>query len=311
MGDYYLSAYPRPERPGEKRELKTINTDEIDTSGEKKATGRQYAIPGEITRDTTLNLPRGKTVVRMVTQKPKESPYLAILLSHDRDSDPKQLTLGQRLALKHQIREKPRPKPPTPPPTPPPPPPAETAAKGEDSGDGSDWTWETCSSSEAEAENVPAAVVASPPVAKKKTPSPPIRRSRYLNSKASETTTGSHSKTPPSRSPPKSPPIVSSILAQARAITQKYTRSNTTALCVGLEDTRNSPQKPASPPLTGLSTVVAPQRTMAGAASSKWMEAANADTKIREGSFLMLQATNYQQEFVYNSPHSYFLFPVG
>ena len=57
---------------GEKRELRTINTDEIDTCGERKTTGRQYAIPGEITRDTTLNLPRGKTVVRMVTQKPKE-----------------------------------------------------------------------------------------------------------------------------------------------------------------------------------------------------------------------------------------------
>jgi hypothetical protein len=77
-GDYYLSAYPRTTAApsyGEKRELKTINTDEIDTCGERKTTGRQYAIPGEITRDTTLNLPRGKTVVRMVTQKPKERPH--------------------------------------------------------------------------------------------------------------------------------------------------------------------------------------------------------------------------------------------
>ena len=59
----------------ERRELKTIKTEENDT--ETKKTDRDYAIPGVITRDTTVKLPGGKAAVRMVTQKLKENPYIS------------------------------------------------------------------------------------------------------------------------------------------------------------------------------------------------------------------------------------------
>jgi len=119
------------------REVKTIRTSEIDTTKPKETT-REYAIPGEITRDTTVCLPRGKAVVRMVTQRQKEHPFKTNAADDDKD-DYSKLTLGQRLALKHQMVEKPKP-------------PLSPKPKKEDnsSSDDSDWTWETCSTSEDE-----------------------------------------------------------------------------------------------------------------------------------------------------------------
>ena len=141
-------------------ERRTINTEEINTE-EKKENRRDHAIPGEITRDTTLNVRGGKAVVRMVTTKLKESPYIGGWRARMAEKEEKEaLTLGQRLALKHQIVERPKVKSPTPPPV----------ASKVDSGEESEWTWETCSSSEAEdASGCPAPK-------KKKTPTPPRRK---------------------------------------------------------------------------------------------------------------------------------------
>ena len=227
--DYY-SPYSRSylyTSEAEKRELKTIKTEEIDTTDARK-TGRDYAIPGEITRDTTVNLPRGKAVVRMVTQKLKENPYLSTLIL-DKENDPKKLTLGQRLALKYQIKEKPKPKPPTPP--------------KPDSGEESEWTWESCSSSDEESTVPKSSFKKDSPVSKKE--SPPV----------------SEKKSPVKKKSPTPPKYVSSVLAQARAITQKYTRSNTTTIC--------SAEEPSAPKPEGRSS------------ANKWLEALNADTKPR------------------------------
>ena len=227
--DYY-SPYSRSylyTSEAEKRELKTIKTEEIDTTDARK-TGRDYAIPGEITRDTTVNLPRGKAVVRMVTQKLKENPYLSTLIL-DKENDPKKLTLGQRLALKYQIKEKPKPKPPTPP--------------KPDSGEESEWTWESYSSSDEESTVPKSSSKKDSPVSKKE--SPPV----------------SEKKPPVKKKSPTPPKYVSSVLAQARAITQKYTRSNTTTIC--------SAEEPSAPKPEGRSS------------ANKWLEALNADTKPR------------------------------
>ena len=159
--DFYTpSVYSRiyaSDYDNKRLERRTINTDEINTE-EKKENRRDHAIPGEITRDTTLNVRGGKAVVRMVTTKLKESPYIGGWRARMAEKEEKEgMTLGQRLALKHQIVERPKVKSPTPPPV---------AIKA-DSGDESEWTWETCSSSEAEE--------AGPPK-KKKTPTPPRRK---------------------------------------------------------------------------------------------------------------------------------------
>merc|ERR1719186_739486 len=94
------------------REVKTIRTSDIDTTKPKENT-REYAIPGEITRDTTVCLPRGKAVVRMVTQRQKEHPFRKgdKSAAEDEKDGYNKLTLGQRLALKHQMVEKPKPPP--------------------------------------------------------------------------------------------------------------------------------------------------------------------------------------------------------
>merc|ERR1711874_457663 len=107
--DYYsTSAYSRYSSDLDKRDLRTIKTEEIDTT-EVKESKRDHAIPGEITRDTTLNIRGGKPVVRMVTQKAKENPYLntgwRARMNEDEEAP---MTLGQRLAMKHQITEKPK-----------------------------------------------------------------------------------------------------------------------------------------------------------------------------------------------------------
>jgi len=192
--DYYTtSSYSRYSSDIDKRDLRTIKTEEIDTE-EKKESKRDHAIPGEITRDTTLNIRGGKPVVRMVTQKAKENPYLNSTGWRARMDEEKEgpMTLGQRLAMKHQINEKPKvietPVPKK----------ADTAKH--DSGEESEWTWETCSSSEAEDYT--------PKKSKTKTPTPPPRK----------TTPKKTIKTPPPPDPPKRPPVA-------------YTKSNTTTLC--------------------------------------------------------------------------------
>lgn len=209
--DFYTpSAYSRiysSDYDTQRRERRTINTEEIDTE-EKKEKRREHAIPGEITRDTTLNVRGGKAVVRMVTTKLKESPYAGGWRARMAEREEKEaLTLGQRLALKHQIVEKPKEKEKTPPPV-------STKA---DSGEESEWTWETCSSSEAEDPGPPK---------KRKTPTPPKRKVSPKLIKQKE-------RTPPKPLTPEPP----------RRAPVAYTKSNTTSLC-------NSDEKkaPAAPP---------------------------------------------------------------
>jgi len=187
--DYYTtSAYSRIYASDiEKRDLKTIKTEEIDTT-EKKESKRDHAIPGEITRDTTLNIRGGKPVVRMVTQKAKENPTLTGWRARMQEEEAP-LTLGQRLAMKHQINEKPKVKDKTPPPQ-------KSGHQKQDSGEESEWTWETCSSSENED------YIYTTVKSKKKAPSPPKQTV----------------KPPPPPEPPKRAPVA-------------YTKSNTTTLC--------------------------------------------------------------------------------
>ena len=99
----YASDYDR-------KDLKTFKTEDLNTEEEREKE-RKHAIPGEITRDTTLNIRGGKPVVRIVTQKAKENPYINTpgWRSKIREEEERNnLTLGQRLALKHQIMDKPR-----------------------------------------------------------------------------------------------------------------------------------------------------------------------------------------------------------
>jgi len=210
--DFYTpSAYSRiygSDYDSQRRERRTINTDEIDTD-EKKEKRREHAIPGEITRDTTLNVRGGKAVVRMVTTKMKESPYAGGWRARMAEREEKEaLTLGQRLALKHQIVEKPKEREKTPPPV----------ANKADSGEESEWTWETCSSSEAEDPGPPK---------KRKTPTPPKRKVSPKLIKQKERTPPPKPLTP---EPPRRAPVA-------------YTKSNTTSLC-------NSDEKkaPTAPP---------------------------------------------------------------
>lgn len=213
--DYYsTSAYSRLYASElEKRDLRTIKTEEIDTN-EKKESKRDHAIPGEITRDTTLNIKGGKPVVRMVTQKSKESPYLNNTGWRARMNEEEEapMTLGQRLAMKHQITEKPKVKEKTPSP----PPTRKTETHKHDSGEESEWTWETCSSSEAEDYT--------PRKTKKKTPTPPPRRSSPKQT----------IKPPTQPEPPKRAPVA-------------YTKSNTTTLCSTDDKTSIKQTAPPTP----------------------------------------------------------------
>ncbi len=72
----------------------------------------------------------------MVTTKQKNNPYNRI------GAKPEEMTLGQKLAMKHLLRDPKEKAKPTPPPP-----------ASEDEGTGSDWTWETCSESEEDAES--------------------------------------------------------------------------------------------------------------------------------------------------------------
>ena len=102
-----------------------------------------------------------------------------------------------------------------------------------DSGEESEWTWETASSSDDEPPPLPP---------KNKSPPPP----------------------PKKRKSPSPPKLVSKIVLEARAIAQKYTRSNTAALC-SVDD---KPDKTKKSPATTHRT-------------NRWLEAINADTKIK------------------------------
>ncbi len=77
--------------------IKTINTDELDVETDR-GVERRHAIPGAIRRDTAVDLgDRSKQVVRMVTAKQKTYGK--------GDDSGKELTLGQRLALKHLLTD--------------------------------------------------------------------------------------------------------------------------------------------------------------------------------------------------------------
>ena len=197
---------------GEYRDVKTIKTEELNTEEREKE--RHHAIPGEITRDTTLNIRGGKPVVRIVTQKSKENPYInnAGWRSKIKEEEEKNnLTLGQRLALKHQISDKPRVKEKSP-----------TSGKsrsekqkGESGDDDSEWTWETCSSSSQEQDGYEYTTVRN----NRKNLATPISRAKSP---------------PPSGDSSKRPPVV-------------YSRSNTTTLC-SAEDSTAIKAAPSCPP---------------------------------------------------------------
>ena len=123
-------------------------------------------------------------MVRIVTQKAKENPYINNPGWRNRvkeEEEKNSLTLGQRLALKHQIAEKPKP--------------SETSSKVDsnktkkvDSGEESEWTWETCSSSSQEDDGYEYTTVNNK--TKVKTPPPPAggRRPAVVYSKSNTTT---------------------------------------------------------------------------------------------------------------------------
>ena len=197
---------------GEYRDVKTIKTEELNT--EERERERKHAVPGEITRDTTLNIRGGKPVVRIVTQKAKENPYLNNVGWRSKikeEEEKNNLTLGQRLALKHQISDKPRVKEKSP-----------TSGKtrsekqkGDSGDDDSEWTWETCSSSSQEQDGY-----------------------EYTTTKNMKNNKAKHASRaqspPPSSESPKRPPVV-------------YSRSNTTTLC-SAEDNTAIKAAPTCPP---------------------------------------------------------------
>ena len=208
-GEYYSSRLHDTEP--DRRDLRTIKTEDIDTECGGVGRERKHAIPGEITRDTTLNIRGGKPVVRIVTQKAKETPQLhgwrAKMASEDSE-----LTLGQRLAMKHQISERPKP--------------AESPPRhgqpAEGSAEESDWTWETCSSS-SEADGYEYTVMKT-----------------KKNNKNNKTTTPPPKRKPPevSKAPPSPPP---------RRAAVAYTKSNTTTLCSSDDKTAIRTQAPPTP----------------------------------------------------------------
>jgi len=127
--------------------LKTIKTDDLDVD-QPKETQREHAVPGQIKRDTTANIAGGKQVIRLVTTKQRVNPYNRI--GAPIPSNPDEMTLGQKLAMKYQMSESPVPKITQPSAVQPANTTISTTTKKESSVDseGSDWTWETCSESE-------------------------------------------------------------------------------------------------------------------------------------------------------------------
>merc|ERR1711997_1108648 len=100
-----------------KREsLKTVNTEELDVDTNKDHdTKRDHAIPGQITRDTAdTRIAGGRQVIRMVTTKQKTNPYNVVGTRNNRSSgggeaenntDAQELTMGQKLAMKHYLKD--------------------------------------------------------------------------------------------------------------------------------------------------------------------------------------------------------------
>ena len=91
---------------------------------------------GTIKRDTGV-VAGGKQVIRLVTTKQKSNPYNLVGRNKNNPDQPP-MTMGQRLAMKH-FQFDPKAEKHT----------QEAAAKSGES-EGSDWTWETCSSSDEE-----------------------------------------------------------------------------------------------------------------------------------------------------------------
>ena len=91
---------------------------------------------GAIKRDTGV-VSGGKQVIRLVTTKQKSNPYNLVGRNKNNPDQPP-MTMGQRLAMKH-FQFDPKAEKHT----------QEAAAKSGES-EGSDWTWETCSSSDEE-----------------------------------------------------------------------------------------------------------------------------------------------------------------
>ena len=94
--------------------LKTIKTEELDVNTAPQKDGesnkRDHAIPGQITRDTAdARVAGGRQVIRMVTTKQKSNPYNVIgsrnskLNTAESNVEPKELTMGQKLAMKHYL----------------------------------------------------------------------------------------------------------------------------------------------------------------------------------------------------------------
>jgi len=171
--EYYNTAHyvlTRPEPPQESRKA-IINTDDLDVNAERRVE-REHALPGTIRRDTAADLgDRGRQAVKIVTNWQKKALPVG--------KDGKELTLGQRLALKHLLVD---PKQKSPSPSPPPatqrriasytsaPKPARLAELEKETtgeSDSSDYTWETCSSSE------------EGPDVKYFPPTPPTQRKKY------------------------------------------------------------------------------------------------------------------------------------
>ena len=91
---------------------------------------------GAIKRDTGV-VAGGKQVIRLVTTKQKSNPYNLVGRNKNNPDQPP-MTMGQRLAMKH-FQFDPKAEKHT----------QEAATKSGES-EGSDWTWETCSSSDEE-----------------------------------------------------------------------------------------------------------------------------------------------------------------
>ena len=89
--------------------LKTVNTEELDVDTNKERdTKRDHAIPGQIMRDTAdTRIAGGRQVIRMVTTKQKTNPYNVVGSRNklENNIEPEELTMGQKLAMKHYLRD--------------------------------------------------------------------------------------------------------------------------------------------------------------------------------------------------------------
>ena len=214
----------------ERNEVKTIKTEDIDVETQKN--GRTTATPGDIKRDTTLKLPGGKAVVRMITNRLKDCSYVTKIIPEDEENGEAKLTLGQRLALKYQMKERPK-KQKTPSP------PSRTrvkdtadinaaaAAKTDDSGEESEWTWETCSSSEAE--DYPPLKTDTKKTSNKNVPSANPSKTSSLITSSNVSKTSLHSRSTTAKTS-----VSTSTTTNTTSVA--YTRSNTTSLCTTTDE---------------------------------------------------------------------------